>query len=225
MSERLVDTPEGVARATTTVPVGAPVGTLVLGHGAGGLRWTDDVLRARDAAVAAGWAVVLVDQPWRVALRRVGPGPASLDRAWTAVVAAVRADPGGGILVLGGRSAGARAACRTAPDLRADAVLALSFPLHPPGRPERSRSDELALPAASGIPVLVVQGRTDPFGDPAEIAAALPAGGTIDAVDGPHSLEKAAEEVAVLVRRWLAVVAGEVPGGVAGEAPGAARGE
>jgi len=202
VTERLVDTPEGRSRTTTTTPRGASRGTLVLGHGAGGLRWTQDVLQVRDAAVDGGWSVVLVDQPWRVASRRIGPAPASLDRAWTTVVQglpATRAGP----LVLGGRSAGARVACRTATVLGADAVLALSFPLHPPGRPERSRADELALPTASGIPLHVVQGRTDPFGGPAEVRAVLPPGATLDDVPGPHSLEKAAPAVATHVSAWL----------------------
>lgn len=198
MSERVVETPEGPARATTTAARGVRVGTLVLGHGAGGLRWTDDLLAVRDAAVGAGWAVVLVDQPWRVAGRRVGPAPASLDRAWLAVLAAVGESPRSRPLVVGGRSAGARVACRTASGLGAVAVLAVSFPLHPPGRPDRSRAAELALPAAAGIPVHVVQGRSDPFGTPAEVTAALPPGATVDAVDGPHSLERVAGAVAAL---------------------------
>ena len=203
MTERLVPTCEGPARVTTTTPTGAGVGTLVLGHGAGGLRWTDDVLRVRDAALDGGWVVVLVDQPWRVALRRVGPAPASLDRAWSSVVEALRARGLREPLVLGGRSAGARVACRTSVALRADAVLALSFPLHPPGKPERSRADELAVPPASGIRLHVVQGRTDPFGGPQEVRAVLPGGATLDEVPGPHSLEKAAAAVAAHVRARL----------------------
>ena len=86
----------------------------MLGHGAGGLRWTLDVLATREAAVAAGWPVVLVDQPWRVAGSKVGPAPPSLDRAWLPVLAALATDLGPGPLVVGGRSAGARVACRTA---------------------------------------------------------------------------------------------------------------
>lgn len=203
MSERSVATPHGPARLTASEPDAEPVGTLVLGHGAGGLRWTDDVLAVRDAAVAAGWRVVLVDQPWRVAGRRIGPGPAALDVAWSAALADL--DPGGR-LVLGGRSAGARVACRTAADLGAVGVLALSFPLHPPGRPERSRADELAAPAARGIPVDVVQGRTDPFGTPDEVRAVLPPGARLAVVDGPHSLEKAAAAVAAAATAALARV-------------------
>ncbi|MBM6405239.1 hypothetical protein JQN72_13415 [Phycicoccus sp. CSK15P-2] len=201
MSERLVPTPAGVARTTTTDPTGRACGTLVVGHGAGGLRWTDDVTAVRDAAVAAGWRVVLVDQPWRVAGKRVGPGPAVLDPAWLAVLGTVRRE---GLLVVGGRSAGARVACRTAASVGAAAVLALSFPLHPPSHPERTRAAELAAPAAVGIPVHVVQGRTDPFGTPVEVRAVLPSPGSLTEVPGPHSLERSAAEVAAAVGSWLA---------------------
>lgn len=200
---RLVETPLGPARATTTRPVGVPRGALVLGHGAGGLRWTLDVLATRDAVVAAGWVVVLVDQPWRVAGRKLGPAPASLDLAWLPVLAALAADLGTGPLVVGGRSAGARVACRTAAAVGASAVVALSFPLHPPGRPERSRVPELVMPAAHGIPVHVVQGRTDPFGSPDEVAAVLPPGATLDVVTGAHSIGGSAQTVAALVVRRL----------------------
>ncbi|MBD3781422.1 MAG: hypothetical protein IE926_00485 [Micrococcales bacterium] len=203
MSERLVPTPAGEARATTTEPADAPVGTLVLGHGAGGLRWTLDVTSTRDAAVAAGWRVVLVDQPWRVAGRRVGPAPATLDVGWLAVLEAL---PRAGTLVVGGRSAGARVACRTAAAVGADAVLALSFPLHPPGRPERSRAAELARPAEAGLPVHVVQGTTDPFGTPDEVRAVLPPGATLTTVAGPHALGRSAGAVAAAVLASLAAV-------------------
>ncbi len=202
---RLVDTPLGPARTTTTRPDGIPAGSLVLGHGAGGLRWTLDVLAVRDAAVAAGWLVVLVDQPWRVAGKRLGPGPPSLDRAWLPVLHSLAPSPGAGPLVVGGRSAGARVACRTAAAAGASAVLALSFPLHPPGRPERSRAAELAAPSAHGIPVHVVQGRTDPFGTPAEVEAVLPAGATLDVVTGAHSIGGSAGAVAALVLQRLPV--------------------
>lgn len=201
MSERLHETPAGTARSATSEPSGDAAGTLVLGHGAGGLRWTDDVTAVRDAALGAGWRVVLVDQPWRVAGKRLGPGPAALDPAWVAVLRDL--DPGP-LLVVGGRSAGARVACRTASAVGARAVLALSFPLHPPGRPERSRADELARPAADGLGVHVVQGRTDPFGTPAELRAVLPPRGTLAEVDGPHSLERSAPAVAAAALAVLA---------------------
>lgn len=200
MSGRLVPTPRGAARLTTAEPSGAPVGTVVLGHGAGGLRWTADVTAARDIAVAGGWRVVLVDQPWRVEGRRVGPGPAGLDPAWLAALAAV---PRCGPLVVGGRSAGARVACRTAGEVGATAVLALSFPLHPPGRPERSRAEEVAAPAVHGVPVHLVQGRRDPFGTPEELRAVLPPGATLTEVEGGHRLEPCARVVAAGVERIL----------------------
>ena len=156
-----------------------PRGTLLLGHGAGGQRDAADVL-ALTALDDPGWTVVLVDQPWRVAGRRVATPPASLDRAWLEVTD-VLADPGWQEehsiplprpWVFGGRSAGARVACRTVEEPVAG-VVCLSFPLHPPGRPERSRADELARPLSLGLPTLVVQGARDPFGTPEEVAGAV----------------------------------------------------
>lgn len=203
MTERLVETPQGPARTTTTEPDGPSVGTLVLGHGAGGLRWTLDVIAVRDVLVGAGWRVVLVDQPWRVSGKKVGPRPPVLDTAWLPVLADVVARAPGGPLVVGGRSAGARVACRTATEVGADAVVCLSFPLHLPGQPHRSRAPELAAPSASGLPVHVVQGSTDPFGTPAEVEAVLPRLATLDVVPGPHSLGRVADRVAALVLRRL----------------------
>lgn len=202
VTERLVPTPHGDARTTTTAG-GDPVGTVVLGHGAGGLRWTLDVEAVRDTLVADGWDVVLVDQPWRVAGKRVGPRPQALDEAWRPVLDDVRRHAAAGRLVVGGRSAGARVACRTAADVGADAVVCLSFPLHPPGRPDRSRAAELAEPSSHGVPVHVVQGAADPFGTPGEVEAVLPPGGTLDVVPGPHSLGRVADRVAALVRERL----------------------
>lgn len=204
MSERLVDTPQGPARTTTTEPSGEAAGTLVLGHGAGGLRWTLDVLAVRDVMVGAGWRVVLVDQPWRVAEKRVGPRPPALDEAWVPVLADVSGRSGGVRLVVGGRSAGARVACRTAAAVGADAVVCLSFPLHPPGKPLASRAPELAAPGTAGIAVHVVQGSTDPFGTPAEVEAVLPPGASLDVVPGPHSLGRVADRVAAAVLLRLA---------------------
>ncbi len=200
---RLVATPLGPARTTTTRPDGILAGTLVRGHGAGGQRWSLDVLATRDAAVAAGWGVVLVDQPWRVAGKKLGPAPASLDRAWLPVLESLEPGLGTAPLVVGGRSAGARVACRTAASVGARAVLALSFPLHPPGRPDSSRAHELTMPSEHGIPVHVVQGRTDPFGTPAEVEAVLPRGATLDVVTGAHSIGGSAAAVAALVVQRL----------------------
>lgn len=131
----------------------------MLGHGAGGGVDALDLLAARDAALESGWRVALVEQPWRVRGRKVAEAPARLDQAWVDVLETLTGEP----LVVGGRSAGARVACRTAAEVGATAVLCLAFPLHPPGRPERSRVGELT---AVQVPVLVVQGARDPFGVP-----------------------------------------------------------
>lgn len=157
-----VATPTGDARITWH-HAAAPQRVLALGHGAGGGIEARDLRALAEALPAHGTTVALVEQPWRVAGKRVAPAPGTLDAAWQAVWP-VLAAPGLPV-VAGGRSAGARVACRTAAPLGAAAVLALSFPLHPPGKPERSRADELT---GSGVPTLVVQGERDPFGRPAE---------------------------------------------------------
>ncbi|HYO19779.1 MAG TPA: alpha/beta family hydrolase, partial [Dermatophilaceae bacterium] len=140
MSITEVETPVGMARAHLWRP-SHPCGALVLGHGAGGSSWSVDLM-ALTSLTGHGWLVALVEQPWRVAGRKVATPPAQLDVAWLAVLAALTS--GHGRLprpwVVGGRSSGARVACRTAAAVGADAVLALSFPLHPPGRPEKSRA-------------------------------------------------------------------------------------
>ncbi|ARQ70700.1 alpha/beta hydrolase family protein [Streptomyces marincola] len=159
---RIVDTPAGPARVTWHVAAEARA-VLALGHGAGGGIEAPDLQALADALPDLGTTVALVEQPWRVAGKRVAPAPRTLDAAWTALWPALAEH--GLPVVAGGRSAGARVACRTARATGAHAVLALSFPLHPPGRPERSRVDELT---GAGVPVLVVQGGRDPFGRPAE---------------------------------------------------------
>jgi len=186
-------TPRGPAGLRITDPAGPPVSLLVLGHGAGGGVDAPDLQRVQARAVAAGVRVALVTQPYRVAGRRAPAPAAQLDEAWTAVVRAI-ADPALPLIV-GGRSSGARVACRTAKSLTAVAVLALAFPLHPPGRPERSRAAE--LPA--DLPTLVVNGDRDPFGVP------LPTG-DVDVVVRPgatHDLRKDLSDTAGLVVAWL----------------------
>ena len=152
-----VPTPIGPACTVTEGPASGRA-TLVLGHGAGGGVDAPDLLAARDAGLAAGLRVVRVEQPWRVRGRKVAEAPPRLDLAWTAVLS--RLD---GPLVVGGRSAGARVACRTAAQVGAVGVLALAFPLHRPGRAGRSRVAELQAPP---VPRLVVQGDRDAFGVP-----------------------------------------------------------
>lgn len=156
---RSIETPVGEARVEVAAAA-RPRLTLVLGHGAGGgIEAPDLVALARDLP-SRGITVVRVEQPWRVAGRKVAAAPPVLDRAWLAVLEAL--DPPGPLAV-GGRSAGARVACRTATALGAVGVVALAFPLHPPGRPEKSRLAELV---GAGAPTLVVQGERDAFGGP-----------------------------------------------------------
>ncbi len=158
----LVPTDAGDARITWH-PARRPRLVLAVSHGAGGGIDARD-LRALAAVLPAhGVTVALVEQPWRVAGKKVAPAPKTLDAGWRGIWPAV-AKPGLPV-VSGGRSAGARVACRTAVELGAHAVLALSFPLHPPGKPEKSRAGELL---GSGVPTLVVQGGNDTFGRPEE---------------------------------------------------------
>jgi predicted alpha/beta-hydrolase family hydrolase len=189
-----LETPYGPARAHLSAAESA-VGALVLGHGSGGGVGSADLVGAGRAASAAGLSVVLVEQPYRVAGRRA-PAPAGqLDTAWTSVVAQLRDGPLAGIPVLtGGRSAGARVACRTAGETGSVAVICLAFPLHPPGRPEKSRLAELE---GVTVPVLVVQGEKDPFGMPPDGP-----GRTVTRIPGTHSLNGDAVETAVSA--WLA---------------------
>ena len=197
-SERL--TPRGSARVY--LDEGGP-GLLVLGHGAGGGPEAPDLLAARSGALAAGWSVARVEQPWRVAGRRVAEAPVHLDTAWTAVVESLdRRGP----LVLGGRSSGARVACRTATALGARAVLALAFPLVPPGR-SVSRLEELLLPA---VPRLVVQGDRDAFGVPepgrdlhVHVVAGADHAFAVRRKDGRSGADVLVE-LEVVVRDWLA---------------------
>lgn len=195
-----VSTTQGTAQVRV-LPAdrGSPAGTLLLGHGAGGARDAADVL-ALTGLTARGWNVVLVDQPWRVAGRRIATAPPTLDQAWLDVVHALgersRAGPAWAPRpwVYGGRSAGARVAARTAVDLDGTpvagvaGVLCLAFPLHPPGRPEHSRAAELAGPVSAGLPTLVVQGERDPMGTPDEIGRSVTGTAlTLRSVPGNHS--------------------------------------
>lgn len=224
-----VETSHGPAAVRVHPPAEDRRGTIVLGHGAGGAlgSWPQD-LQSVLTATAHGWGVILVEQPWRLAGRTVASRPASLDAAWTELLGtldrpAARGGLGGPLarpLVVGGRSAGARVACRTSPGSpdtglpRADAVLCLAFPLHPPGKPERSRGAELATPVTLGIPTLVVQGRADPFGSPEEVRTAVAVGrdaSTPEAISlrlvgvpGNHSPSSDQGLVTRTVLSWLA---------------------
>lgn len=202
MTTLAVETPHGQAKVYLHLAE-RPRGALVLGHGAGGGVAAPDLVAATNAAQAEGFTVALVEQPYRVAGRR-SPAPAKqLDAAWTAVVEhLVGGELRGLPLVTGGRSAGARVACRTATATGAVGVLCLAFPLQPPRRsgsvPAPSRLTELD---AVTVPVLVVQGRSDQFGMP-------PPGPTrtVAQVPGNHSLRRDQEAVRDAVQAWLAVL-------------------
>ncbi|MET8767489.1 alpha/beta family hydrolase [Streptomyces sp. NPDC004658] len=180
---------------------------LAVSHGAGGGIEARDLQALAAALPADGVTVALVEQPWRVAGKKVAPAPKTLDTGWRGVWPAL-AEPGLPV-ISGGRSAGARVACRMAAGLGAHAVLALSFPLHPPGKPEKSRAEELL---GAGVPTLVVQGGNDPFGRPAE----FPEGDfrLVEVPYGDHGFavpkraeitqDRALEIVTGAVREWIA---------------------
>jgi uncharacterized protein len=190
-----IDTPHGPARAHLHL-VEEPKAALVLGHGAGGGVESRDLVAAKEVAQAENVSVALVEQPYRVAGRRAPAPPARLDAAWTAVVGQLRAAELANLpLIAGGRSLGARVACRTAEATGAVAVLCLAFPVHPPGRPEKSRLEELD---AVTLPTLVVQGVSDPFGMP-------PPGPQREVVQvkGDHGLKADLDAVGAAVQTWL----------------------
>lgn len=139
-----------------------PIATLALGHGAGGGIEAGDLAALAARLPRQDINVFLIEQPWRRAGKKVAPAPKLLDEAWIATIGQLRIRTP---LVLGGRSAGARVACRTATSLGGSGVLALSFPLHPPGKPEKTRVDELR---GTRLPTFVIQGEKDPFGAPEE---------------------------------------------------------
>lgn len=202
MDGRVIETPRGPARAHLSRPAGgAPRGGLILGHGAGGGVGAPDLEAARNAALTAGLTVALVEQPYRVAGRR-SPAPApALDEAWRAVVADLGdAELRGLPIITGGRSSGARVACRTAAVTGAVAVLCLAFPLRPPRRAGSTAppADRLGELDAVSVPVLVVQGRRDRFGMP----PAAPAR-TVVEVAGDHGLKSDLPAVADAVSHWL----------------------
>ncbi|WP_104108106.1 alpha/beta family hydrolase [Nocardioides sp. 616] len=159
--ERLVATPQGEGRLVTHRSR-RPVATLLLSHGAGGGIESEDLAALAAELPREGVTVVLFEQPWRRAGRKVATAPPTLDIALEAAANQLRVRTP---LVVGGRSAGARSAARTARRLGANGCLALSFPLHPPGRPEKSRVAELL---GVGLATLVVQGERDAFGTPEE---------------------------------------------------------
>ena len=188
-----IETPRGLARAHVH-GAESPLATLILGHGAGGGVAAPDLTAVTDVALSRRLKVALVEQPYRVAGRRSPAPAAQLDATWIAVVDHLKRDelP----VIVGGRSAGARVACRTAAQTGAAAVLCLAFPVKPPGRSNQvTRLDELD---AVAVPTLVVQGAQDPFG--------MPTAGPnreVVTVRGNHSLRTNLDAVAAAVGEWL----------------------
>ena len=199
---REIDTPHGPARAHAQL-VEQPRAALVLGHGAGGGVTARDLVAAGEAALEHRVSVVLVEQPYRVAGRRSPAPAAQLDTAWRAVVEALRERETRGLpLVVGGRSSGARVACRTAGDVGAAGVLCLAFPLVPPARRSGAQpAGRLPELDAVGVPVLVVQGANDRFGIP-PVAPRR----TVVVVPGDHALRSGLDELRAAVGAWLGEV-------------------
>ncbi|MFF1377262.1 alpha/beta family hydrolase [Streptomyces sp. NPDC058308] len=205
-----VETDAGVARITWHPARKARL-LLAVGHGAGGGVEARDLQAIAAVLPAHGVSVALVEQPWRVAGKKVAPAPKTLDAGWRGIWPAL--EKKGLPVISGGRSAGARVACRTATELGAAAVLALSFPLHPPGRPEKTRAGELL---GAGVPTLVVQGGNDPFGRPAEFPE-----GTYELVEIPYGdhgfavpkradigQDQAVKRITDAVTRWTGMLSG-----------------
>lgn len=225
-----IGTSLGPALADLVVPAGSrrPSFLVALTHGAGGTAGAPDLLAARDAAVRLGGAVALITQPYRVRGARAPGSPARQDEAWREIIVALRGDPRAGPdlpLIVGGRSNGARVACRTAAAVGAAGVIALAFPLRPPARRSPApgtlaagnggvsgpvtREADLLAAAGAAIPVLVVNGDRDPFGIPAP-------GGAIRVVTLPgesHSLSRNPAAVADAVTGWLSDVLPPLSGG------------
>jgi predicted alpha/beta-hydrolase family hydrolase len=205
MTALTIDTPQGPARVHLH-QVDDPRAALVLGHGAGGGVGAPDLVAATEAALSGGMSVALVEQPYRVAGRRSPPQASKLDAAWAAVIDHLRAQKLAGLpIIVGGRSAGARVACRTAEATDAAAILCLAFPLQPPRRrsatsPAKSRLPELE---AVAVPTLVVQGGRDRFGLPPQGP-----GREVVVVPGDHGLKTDPEAVKAAVTEWLSRVVG-----------------
>jgi uncharacterized protein len=194
-----LETPHGLARAHVQL-ARSPAAALVLGHGAGGGVASPDLRTATQAAIDEGLSVALVEQPYVVAGRRSSPPAAQLDEAWSSVLAQLQREQlAGSRLVVGGRSAGARVACRTAEAAGATAVLCLAFPLVSP-RGSTAGPAPSRLPELDGVkvPTLVIQGTSDPFGMPPPSAQRK-----VVKVPGTHSLRGDLEAVRTAVSAWL----------------------
>ena len=191
-----IETTSGPARADVREPDGERAFLLALTHGSGGTPDSADVLAVRDAGLALGAVTALVTQPYVVRGARAPGAADKQDAAWAQVIAALRGAYPGLAVIQGGRSNGARVVCRTAQAVGARGVIALAFPLHPPGHPERSRAGELA---AAGTAVLVLNGERDPFGVPEEIKLAR----VVVLPGETHSLSRNPAVIGDAVTAWL----------------------
>lgn len=198
----ILDVPTSLGPGRLTVDAAAdPRAVVWLGHGAGGGIGALDLTALAGRLPALGITVARYEQPWRVTGKKVAPRPVTLDVAWRETAPAVERLAAGLPIVVGGRSAGARVACRTADDLGAVAVVCLAFPLHPPGRPEASRLPELLTPR---VPTLVLQGDRDTFGTANDIERAVGDSMTIRVVPVPGA------DHGMTVLKSSAVTAGDV---------------
>ena len=198
-----IDTPSGLAKAHLRL-VDKPKAALVLGHGAGGGIEAPDLVAAAEAASSAAFAVALVEQPYRVAGRRSPASAKQLDAAWIAVLAHLEQNELTGLpLVAGGRSLGARVACRTVEATGAVAVLCLAFPLLPPRRGDKPPQSRLPELEAVKVPVLVVQGESDRFGMPPPGP-----GREVVKVRGDHGLKADPDALQAALAAWLPTVIG-----------------
>ena len=198
----------GIARAELDGADAVARFLLVLTHGAGGSVGAPDLLAARDAGLQAGGMVARVTQPYRVRGARAPGSAVRQDGAWAEIVAALRELAPGALLIQGGRSNGARVACRTAAAVGARAVIALAFPLCPPGRSSRcsatgaSRVAELHAAREGGAMVLVVNGERDPFGIP----GAQDADRVVIVPGETHALKGHRGAIVAAVTEWLPTV-------------------
>ncbi|ACU71394.1 conserved hypothetical protein [Catenulispora acidiphila DSM 44928] len=203
--QELITTPVGDARLTR-FPTPSRVkrrAVLALGHGAGGGIQAADLQAIAGALPASGVEVVLVEQPWVVAGKKIAPAPKTLDAGWVPVAEVVRKRARSTPFLVGGRSAGARVACRTGLVSGAVGVVALAFPLHPPGKPEKSRAGELL---GSGLPTLVVQAGADTFGTAAEFPSLPATHRLVGLVAGDHAFKVRKVDPPVLDALVAAVV-------------------
>jgi hypothetical protein len=196
-----IETSGGVAQVHLDGDVRAARFLLALTHGAGGGVEAPDLLAARDAALSLGGTVARVLQPYRVRGARAPGAADKQDAAWIEIAAVLRDLVAGVALIQGGRSNGARVACRTAVAAGAQGVVALAFPLHPPGKPENSRAAELR---DCGVPALVVNGARDPFGVP----DAADADEVVIVPGETHALRGHGRIISAAIERWLPTVLG-----------------